>query len=117
MTATKVGTKNIAQAQRLSRSATLQINHLEDGCVVYQPEQDRVHFLNNTAAMVLKLCDGHCDYQDIEAQITKDLGLHTTARKMSGDILQRFLAEGLIMLAVEPPDVAVGGRKRPMKKV
>jgi PqqD family protein of HPr-rel-A system len=94
----------------------LQINRLKDGCVVYQPEQDRVHFLNQTAAMVLELCDGHHDDQDIEAQVAEHLGLHAPDRKVSGGILQRFLAEGLIMVKAEPADVAAGVRKRPVEK-
>ena len=114
MTTTKA--RSLAPTQRLSRPATLQINRLEDGCVVYQPEQDRVHFLNQTAAMVLELCDGHHDCHAIEVQVAEHLGLHAPDRKVSGDILQRFLAEGLIMVAAEPPDVAVGVRKRPVEK-
>jgi hypothetical protein len=35
---------------------------------------------------------------------------------VSGDILQRFLAEGLIMVKAEPADVAAGVRKRPVEK-
>lgn len=117
MTATKAKARHLAPAQRLGRPATLQINRLEDGCVIYQPEQERVHFLNQTAAMVLELCDGHHDGQAIEAQVAEHLGLHATARKVAGDTLQRFLAEGLIMAAAEPPGMAVGGRQRPVKKV
>ncbi len=117
MTATKADARNLAPTQRLSRPATLQINRLEDGCVIYQPEQDRVHFLNQTAAIVLELCDGHHDGLAIAAQVAEHLGPHATARKVSCDILQRFLAEGLIMVAAEPPGVTVGGRKRPVKKV
>lgn len=116
MTATKADDRNLAPAQRLSRPATLQINRLEDGCVVYQPEQDRVHFLNQTAALVLELCDGHHDCHAIEAQVAEHLGFHAPDPKVSGDILQRFLAEGLIMVEAESPDAASGVRQRPSKK-
>lgn len=31
---------------------------MNDGYVVYQPTHDRVHHLNQTAALVLELCNG-----------------------------------------------------------
>lgn len=36
----------------------LEITEAEDGCVVYDRSSDLVHHLNQTAAMVLHLCDG-----------------------------------------------------------
>jgi hypothetical protein len=36
----------------------LEINPAEDGFIIYQPEQDRVHYLNHTAVLVLELCNG-----------------------------------------------------------
>lgn len=114
MTTTKADKS--APARRFSRPATLQLNRLEDGCVVYQPEQDRVHFLNRMAAVVLDLCDGQHDGQDIEAQVAKHLGRHASHRKVSGDILQRFLAEGLVIVTAEAAGTAAGERKRPAKR-
>ena len=36
----------------------LEINAVADGYVVYQPDRDRVHYLNQTAALLLELCNG-----------------------------------------------------------
>jgi len=36
----------------------LEINAVSDGYIVYQPDRDRVHYLNQTAALLLELCNG-----------------------------------------------------------
>jgi hypothetical protein len=36
----------------------LEINAVADGYIVYQPDRDRVHYLNQTAALLLELCNG-----------------------------------------------------------
>jgi hypothetical protein len=36
----------------------LEINAVADGYVVYQADRDRVHYLNQTAALILELCNG-----------------------------------------------------------
>lgn len=36
----------------------LDIEPAEDGYIVFQPEQDRVHYLNPAAVLILHLCDG-----------------------------------------------------------
>ena len=36
----------------------LEINAVDDGYIVYQSERDRVHYLNQTAALILELCNG-----------------------------------------------------------
>lgn len=39
-------------------AAGLEIIPVDDGYIVYQPDRDRVHYLNQTAALVLELCNG-----------------------------------------------------------
>ncbi len=36
----------------------LEINAVADGYIVYQSDRDRVHYLNQTAALILELCNG-----------------------------------------------------------
>lgn len=36
----------------------LEISTVADGYVVYHPERDRVHYLNQTSALILELCNG-----------------------------------------------------------
>jgi len=39
----------------------LELNETKDGLIVYEPQRDRVHHLNATAAVVFTLCDGTRD--------------------------------------------------------
>ena len=36
----------------------LEISQSDDGCVISRPGQDRIHFLNPTAVLILELCTG-----------------------------------------------------------
>ena len=79
------------------RPATLQINRLDDGCVVYQPDRERVHFLNRTAAAILYRCDGRREFREIESWVKKNLPARGDGRNMTGGVLRRFMAEGLVI--------------------
>ena len=46
------------QSHHPSMAPGLDIKAVDDGYVVYQPDRDRVHHLNPTAALVLELCNG-----------------------------------------------------------
>jgi hypothetical protein len=108
MKATKPDAVIAAPVGRLCRPASLQINRLEDGSVIYQPEQERVHFLNQTAALALELCDGRRGFQEVEAQVAERFNLHEPGLNLTGDILQRFIAEGLVKLVSGPAAAAAG---------
>jgi hypothetical protein len=82
----------------LYRQSDLQVNPMEDGCVVYQPGRDQVHFLNATAALVLELCDGLNDAQDIEALVAEAYGIIELKQNLTGEILERFTQEGIVYL-------------------
>jgi hypothetical protein len=43
---------------RPARAGDLEVHEVEDGLVVYQPARDRVHYLNQTSAVVFELCTG-----------------------------------------------------------
>ena len=40
-------------------TGTGEVAQMPDGVVVYDQEQDKVHYLNPTAAVVYLVCDGH----------------------------------------------------------
>jgi hypothetical protein len=100
---------------RLRRMAALQINGLKDGCVVYQPEQERVHFLNRTAAAVLELCNGRRGFADIEARVAERFDHHTPDHELTGHILRSFIAEGLVRLEPEPAACSAREPPRPTR--
>ena len=80
------------------RQAGLQVNPMEDGCVVYQPSRDQVHFLNRSAALVLELCDGRNDADEIESLVAEAYGIVEPKPNLTGEILERFSQEGIIYL-------------------
>jgi hypothetical protein len=45
----------------------LEVNEGRDGLTVYDPATDRVHYLNETAAIVFTLCDGRHSASGIAA--------------------------------------------------
>ena len=101
-TATATDVLQLAPALRLGQLAPLQIDRLKEDCVVYQPEQERVHSLNPTAAAALDLCAGHHGFADIEARVAARFARDKPDHNLTGEILHRFLAEGLVLLEAEP---------------
>lgn len=52
------------------RAAGIEINEVADGYVAYDPVNDRVHYLNHTAALILEFCTG----ENSDDEITHLLG-------------------------------------------
>ncbi len=50
----------------------IELEQIAEGFMVHQPERERVHYLNHTAAIVLELCDGERD-EDAIAHELQDL--------------------------------------------
>jgi hypothetical protein len=65
---------------------------VEDGCVVFVPDTDQVHFLNETAMHVLHLCDGQADSASLQAEFGEpgEVGFDVRA------ILEQFERAGII---------------------
>jgi hypothetical protein len=74
----------------------LEVNEVKDGLVVYEPEQDRVHYLNATAAIVFTLCDGTQDTAGIADLVTKAYGLDEVPTADVEACLAKFRDEGLL---------------------
>jgi Coenzyme PQQ synthesis protein D (PqqD) len=45
----------------------LEVNEVRDGLTVFDSVADRIHYLNQTAAIVFTLCDGRCSVTDMAA--------------------------------------------------
>jgi PqqD family protein of HPr-rel-A system len=78
------------------RAKSLDVNEVEDGVIVYDESTDRVHHLNNTAAVVLELCDGSLDADGIATKVGEAFGLPDPPREEVRMCLERLVAEGLI---------------------
>jgi hypothetical protein len=81
----------------LIRADGLEVNEVPDGYVIYQTAQDRVHYLNNTAAIIFEFCDGKRNADDIVSRVTQlfDLG-HFADAEIRGTI-DSLLKEGLVL--------------------
>ncbi len=78
----------------LVRSAGLDVNEVPDGYIIYQTASDRVHYLNNTAAIVFELCDGARDADDIVSRVKKMF--EGAAEGEVEACIQTLLKEGLV---------------------
>lgn len=82
---------------RPKKKKTILEKELEDGMVLYDPENEKIHSLNNTAAYIWILCDGKKTTQEITDLIKKDFRKFEDApEKLVVLTLKRFLNEGLI---------------------
>jgi Coenzyme PQQ synthesis protein D (PqqD) len=63
----------------LVKAENLEVNEVPDGYVIYEGDQDRVHYLNKTAAVVFELCDGEHDIDDIVLRVAELFNLEATA--------------------------------------
>jgi hypothetical protein len=74
----------------------LEITPVEDGFMIYQPDKDRVHYLNQTAVLVLELSNGRRTPADIAALLQQAYKLPKLPQREVDETLARMSAEGLI---------------------
>jgi hypothetical protein len=71
-------------------------NEVPDGYVIYDEVNEKVLFLNLTAAAVLELCDGVNDCASIAAALKDAFDLDAPPESEVAACLESFLAEGLV---------------------
>ncbi len=74
----------------------LDINEVQDGYVVYQPSEDRVHYLNTTAAVIFEYCDGLQSADDIITQVATAFDLPADRQGEIRQCLDNLIKEGLV---------------------
>ena len=74
----------------------LDISPAEDGYIIYQPELDRVHFMNATAVLILELCNGRNSEEEIVDLIREECGLEQNPADAVRETLAKMKAEGLL---------------------
>jgi Coenzyme PQQ synthesis protein D (PqqD) len=74
----------------------LEINPAEDGFIIYQPEFDRVHFLNATAVLILELCNGKNSEQQIVELIEEAYSLKEKPAEIVREALAKMKDDGLL---------------------
>jgi len=75
----------------------IEINQVEDGYVIYQPDLDRVHYLNKTAVLILEACTGKNAVEEIERLVQEAFSLAEAPKKEVEDCLTNLSKEGLII--------------------
>lgn len=80
---------------RPRRVRDYEVDEVEDGFVVYQHDRDRVHYLNNTGALVLELCTGRLTPAEIAAAVQQAFGLAEPLLREVEDLLAKLRAEAL----------------------
>jgi hypothetical protein len=81
---------------RPRRAAGIELSEVTDGFLVYQPERDRVHYLNATAALLLEVCDGSLAASDLPPFLATAFSLAAPPRDEVAACLASLLAEGLL---------------------
>jgi hypothetical protein len=84
------------QEARFRKVADLELSEVPDGYVVYQSSKDRVHFLNQVAAVIFELCDGNHDTSEIRSILVSGYDLSSFPDADFQTTLESMLAEGLI---------------------
>ena len=87
-------------SSRPRRQAGVEVHSVEDGCVVWVPATDQVHFLNDTAMHILELCDGSLDVNELQDEFGDpgEVGFEVAA------VLREFESKRIVVLdaAQEP---------------
>ena len=74
----------------------LEINEVADGYIIYQPDRDRIHYLNQTAALVFELCNGRNAEADLPELLRLAWDLSTSPVEEVAECLEALRKEGLI---------------------
>lgn len=74
----------------------IEITAVADGYVVYHPERDRVHYLNQTSALILELCNGRNAEADLPELLRLAYDLPAAPVKEVAKCLDTLRKEGLI---------------------
>jgi len=75
--------------------ADLEIIAADEGFVVHDASRDVVHYLNQTAAIVLSLCDGSRSTDAIAELVKSQFDLDEPPRDDVSEIIEKLEAQGL----------------------
>ena len=74
----------------------IEVNEVADGYIVYQPAQDRVHYLNRTAVLVLEMCNGRLAAGQIPGLLKEAYDLAEAPTEEVATCLAKLIEEGLV---------------------
>jgi hypothetical protein len=76
--------------------AGIQTNEIADGYVVYDPNRERVHYLNHTAVLVLEFCTGEVRAADMPGRVQAAYDLPEAPVAEVRECLETLFQEGLV---------------------
>ncbi len=76
--------------------AGLDVEETDEGYIIYEPDRDRVHFLNATAALILELCNGENSVVEIADLVQQAFELPDAPMQAVKDVLTQMGDEGLL---------------------
>jgi Trypsin-co-occurring domain 2/Coenzyme PQQ synthesis protein D (PqqD) len=79
------------------RAEGIEVHEVADGLVVYQAQPECVHHLNNTAAIVLELCDGKNTVTEIGGQLAAAFGLTQVPAGVTEACIADLWSKGVIV--------------------
>jgi hypothetical protein len=74
----------------------IEISEVADGYVVYDPHQDRVHYLNHTAGVILELCNGKVSAGELAALVQAAYDLPEPPTEEVASCVEKLIEERLI---------------------
>jgi len=83
----------------LERASGIEIREAPDGIVVYDPERDRLHYLNPTAALLLESCDGTLAAAELPGVLAAAFDLPAPPTGEVERCLTTLLDQGLLVAA------------------
>ena len=81
----------------MTKAGDLEVHEVPDGYIVYQKQRDRVHYLNQSAAIIFELCDNTLQPQDVVERVAKIFALDPSAHDEIRAALDALVQEGLIL--------------------
>lgn len=84
---------------RLMQVPDLEITAVVDGFVVQRPGEDRLHFLNPTAAFILESCDGNVRSGELPELVAAAFELDQAPLEDVANCLAALLREGLLIMS------------------
>ena len=74
----------------------LDVHEVDDGLVIYDTGNDRVHYLNETASLVFALCDGERDAEAIAGLLQQAWALEAPPSTEVRECLEQLREEGVL---------------------
>ncbi len=87
---------------RLDRAPDLEVTEVIDGFVVHRRDQERIHYLNPTAAFVLESCNGGLRAGELPALVAAVFQLEHPPLADVESCVTALLKEGLLVASAVP---------------